>query len=128
MARPLRIEYPGAFYHVTARCNERKDIFRDETVRERFLAYLESAVVKYKAVIHAYCLMNDGDQAVIETNRGLVRMKVRIDERVAEGVVLVPHGWPGEANANLLTDTECREPIMGYPQVKALLCSIRNVH
>jgi len=70
--------------------------------------------------------IGDGDDAVIETNRGSVRMQVRVSERVSEGVVLVPHGWPGEANANLLTDTRCREPIMGYPEVKALLCSIRK--
>ena len=43
-----------------------------------------------------------------------------------EGVVLVPHGWPGDANANLLTDTRCREPIMGYTEVKSLLCAIRK--
>jgi len=53
-------------------------------------------------------------------------MKARVDERVAEGVVLVPHGWPREANANLLTDAECREPIMGYPDMKSLLCAIRK--
>ena len=39
--------------------------------------------------------------------------------------------WPNlghyrEANANLLTDTECREPIMGYPDMKSLLCAIRK--
>ena len=68
----------------------------------------------------------DGDDITIETNRGRVRMKSRVDERVAEGVVLVPHGWPGEANANLLTDTQCREPIMGYPEVKSLLCAVRK--
>jgi formate dehydrogenase (coenzyme F420) alpha subunit len=69
----------------------------------------------------------DMDTVQIETNRGSVRMKARVDERIAEGIVLVPHGWPGEANANLLTDTHCREPIMGYPEVKSLLCSIKPV-
>jgi anaerobic selenocysteine-containing dehydrogenase len=69
----------------------------------------------------------DADDIIIETNRGHVRMKARVEPRVAEGVVLVPHGWPGEANANLLTDTQCREPIMGYPEVKSLLCAIRKV-
>jgi putative transposase len=58
MARPLRIQYPGAFYHITARGNERKDIFRDERDGERFLGYLETAVVRYKAVIHVYLLMS----------------------------------------------------------------------
>jgi len=74
----------------------------------------------------AACGVGDGDRIVIETNRGAVRMTARVNERVAEGVVLVPHGWSGEANANLLTDTQCREPIMGYPEIKALLCSIRK--
>ena len=40
MARPLRIEYPGAYYHVTARGNERKAIFRDDQNREKFLELL----------------------------------------------------------------------------------------
>ena len=41
MGRPLRIEYPGAFYHITARGNERKNIFKSNRDRERFLGYLE---------------------------------------------------------------------------------------
>jgi anaerobic selenocysteine-containing dehydrogenase len=70
--------------------------------------------------------IKEADEIVIETNRGIVRMKAHVDERVAEGVVLIPHGWPGEANANLLTDAECREPIMGYPDMKSLLCAVRK--
>ena len=71
--------------------------------------------------------IKDGDDIIIESDRGKVKMKAHVDERVAEEVVLVPHGWSGEANANLLTDTQCREPIMGYPQMKALLCAIRKL-
>ena len=70
--------------------------------------------------------IKEGDDILIETNRGIVRMKAQVEERVSEGIVLVPHGWPRESNANLLTDTECREPIMGYPDMKSLLCSIRK--
>lgn len=70
--------------------------------------------------------VRNGDDVVVETNRGEVKMKARVDERVAEGVVLVPHGWTGEANANLLTDVQCREPILGYPDMKSLMCSIRK--
>ncbi len=70
--------------------------------------------------------LRDGDLAEIETDRGRVRMRVRVDPRVAEGVVFVPHGWEGDQNANLLTDTRCREPIFGYPQMKALLCAVRR--
>lgn len=70
--------------------------------------------------------IEQGDDVEIETNRGLVKMKAYVNERVAEGIVLVPHGWGGEANANLLTDTCCREPILGYPDMKSLMCSIKQ--
>jgi anaerobic selenocysteine-containing dehydrogenase len=72
------------------------------------------------------CGIAHGDDVVIETDRGWIRMKACVDERVMEGIVLVPHGWPGEANCNRLTDAQCREPIMGYPQFKGLLCNIRK--
>ena len=52
MTRPLRIEYPGAYYHVTSRGNERKNIFINNRDRERFLSYLKSAHLRYGAVIH----------------------------------------------------------------------------
>ncbi len=70
MSRPLRIQYPGAFYHVTSRGNERKDIFKSHKDREKFLAYLESAVTRYGAVIHAYCLMNNHYHLLLETPVG----------------------------------------------------------
>jgi len=70
--------------------------------------------------------VEDGDWINIETNRGRVRMKAKVDGTVAEGVVLAPHGWSEEANANLLTDVSCREPIMGYPDMKSLQCAIRK--
>ena len=66
------------------------------------------------------------DEVIVETDRGQVKMKAHVHERIVEGVVLVPHGWPGDANCNLLTDCQCREPIMGYPQWKGLLCNIRK--
>ena len=54
MARPLRIAFPGAFYHVTARGNERKAVFKSND-RQTFLKYLETAAERYNAAIHAYC-------------------------------------------------------------------------
>ena len=70
MARPLRIEYPGAFYHVTSRGNERKAVFKSQRDREKFLAYLESATERYGAAIHAYCLMDNHYHLLIETPLG----------------------------------------------------------
>jgi len=66
------------------------------------------------------------DSIIVESNRGQIKVKARITEEMAEGVVSIPHGWSGEANVNLLTDVHCREPIMGYPQMKSQLCSIRK--
>ncbi len=43
MARPLRIEYPKTFYHITSRGNERKAVFQSDLDREQFLSYLQSA-------------------------------------------------------------------------------------
>lgn len=70
MGRQLRIEYPGAHYHVTARGNERKDVFKSIRDREKFLLYLESAVLRYGAVIHSYCLMNNHYHLLLETPTG----------------------------------------------------------
>ncbi len=70
MARPLRINYPGAFYHVTSRGNERKDVFRSKRDREKFLEYIESAVKRYNAVIHAFCLMDNHYHLLLETPSG----------------------------------------------------------
>ena len=67
-----------------------------------------------------------GDLIVVESNRGQIRVKALLTEEMMEGVVSIPHGWPGEANVNRLTDVHCREPIMGYPQMKSQLCSIRK--
>ena len=59
MARPLRLEYAGALYHVTARGNARQDIFLDDEDRRRFLGVLERVVARFHLVLHAYCLMSN---------------------------------------------------------------------
>lgn len=70
MARPLRISYPGAFYHITSRGNEQKPVFKSKKDREKFLEYLESAVKRYDAVIHTYCLMDNHYHLLLETPSG----------------------------------------------------------
>lgn len=70
MARPLRVEYPGALYHITSRGNEKKSIFRDDDDREIFLNTLESVNERYKWLCHAYCLMSNHYHIVVETPDG----------------------------------------------------------
>ena len=47
MTRPLRITFPGAFFHITSRGNERKVVFKSKRDRDKFLEYLESATLRY---------------------------------------------------------------------------------
>lgn len=70
MGRPLRINYPGAFYHVTSRGNERKSIYQTNRDYERFTGYLESATERYGANIHCFCLMTNHYHLLLETPRG----------------------------------------------------------
>ncbi len=67
MARPLRIEYEGAFYHVTSRGNDRKKIFLSPTDYKKFLSYLSDAVQKYGVILHAFILMGNHYHLIVET-------------------------------------------------------------
>ena len=67
MPRQLRIEYPGAIYHVINRGDHREPIFRDDMDRRRFLATLGEACRKTDWQIHAYCLMLNHFHLVVET-------------------------------------------------------------
>ena len=70
MARALRIEYPGAFYHVTCRGNARKSIFRDDQDRKIFLNRLSISLDNYQVALHAYVLMTNHFHFVLETPQG----------------------------------------------------------
>jgi REP element-mobilizing transposase RayT len=70
MGRPLRIEYPGALYHVTSRGNEKRRIFLQDSDRLWFLRILEDYHDRYGILIHNYVLMDNHYHLVIETPRG----------------------------------------------------------
>ena len=70
MARPLRIEFPGAVYHITSRGNERKAIFRDDQDRKMFLNTLKDVSLRYNWLCHAYCLMDHHYHLLIDTPDG----------------------------------------------------------
>jgi len=58
MARPLRVEYAGAFYHVINRGNAGEKIFKSKRDREKFFEYIEKAVERFSIKVHTYCLMS----------------------------------------------------------------------
>jgi REP-associated tyrosine transposase len=70
MARPLRIQYPGAVYHVTCRGNERRDIFLGDEDRTTFLRFLSQSLNIYDVKLYAYVLMNNHFHLLVETPLG----------------------------------------------------------
>src|SRR5271165_4861998 len=92
MARKLRVEYPGAIYHVMNRGDRREPIFQDDEDRRRFLSTLGEACGKTGWQVHAFCLMPNHFHLVVETSRGNLVAH-------AEGIVaaeLKRRGWGQE--------------------------------
>ena len=69
MARPIRVEFTGAVYHVMARGNEQRDVFRDDEDRRRFLDALAEAVPQFGLRAYAYCLMPNHYHLLVGTPR-----------------------------------------------------------
>jgi REP-associated tyrosine transposase len=70
MMRPVRVAYPGAIYHVTARGNGRAAVFEDDRDRRKFLGILERTAESRELHVHAYCLMGNHYHLLVETPRG----------------------------------------------------------
>jgi putative transposase len=66
MSRPLRVEFAGALYHITARGNERRDVFFCDDDRFEFLNILEQVCERFNWLCHAYCLMGNHYHLLIE--------------------------------------------------------------
>ena len=77
MARPLRICFPGALYHIITRGNGRKPIYRDDADRVHFLWILERVVDRYAWLCHAYVLMTNHYHLVVETPTGNLPIGMR---------------------------------------------------
>lgn len=70
MARPLRVEFPGALYHVTVRGNAGQDVFLNVDGRSRFLRLLGQTCARMRWRCHAYCLMTNHYHLVVDTPDG----------------------------------------------------------
>jgi len=69
MPRQLRLEYEGAIYHLMNRGDRREEIFRDSIDRSSFLETLGAVCAKTAWQVHAYCLMGNHFNLVVETPR-----------------------------------------------------------
>jgi REP element-mobilizing transposase RayT len=70
MARPLRIEFPGALYHITARGDRQEPIYEDDYDRKVFLDLLGKVIVEWNWACQAYCMMGNHYHLLVETPDG----------------------------------------------------------
>lgn len=107
MARPLRIEFPGALYHVTSRGNARAPIFLADPDRLRFLHMLGETVEQYRWLCHAYCLMANHYHLVVQTlepnlSRGMHQLNGTYTQRFNRRHDRVGHLFQGRFKAILV--------------------------
>jgi hypothetical protein len=87
MARALRIERVGGRYHVTARGNERKAIYRNDSDRVHFLQLLAETTERFAIRIHAYVLMDNHFHLLVETpEANLSRLSSDSTSAIASGL------------------------------------------
>jgi putative transposase len=85
MARALRIEFPGAVYHVTSRGDRREAIFVDDDDRRQLLAIVNQAMDRFNAAVMAYCLMSNHYHFVLQTRQpNLSRLMRQINAKFAQ--------------------------------------------
>ena len=96
MSRPIRIEFPDALYHVTARGDRREDIFEDDADRQIFLSTLEKVITQFNWLCHAWCLMDNHYHLMIQTPDGIYpkacansTVSARSPAIVATGVLVI---------------------------------------
>ena len=68
----------------------------------------------------------DGDLVSVESLRGDIKVKAKLSEDIHPKIVAMQHGW-NEANANILTDDEARDPVSGYPGFRSVMCRVMKV-
>lgn len=109
MARPLRIEYPGAFFHVTARGNAKKTIFYDDFDRGQFLSILGKTIEKYNWRCHALVLMDNHYHLLLETldptlSKGMRQLNGLYAEKHNQRYGTVGHLFQGRFKAFLIEE------------------------
>jgi len=107
MSRPLRIEYPGALYHLTSRGDRQEDIFVDDADREEFLSVLGCVVERFGWRLYAYCLMGNHYHLMVETPKGNLSKGMRqlngvYTQRVNRRHARVGHVFQGRFKAILV--------------------------
>ncbi|MBX3332172.1 MAG: transposase [Nitrospira sp.] len=130
MARPLRVQFDGAIYHVTSRGNAREDIFDDDVDRHAFLECLGKVATRFHWLCHAYCLMNNHYHLVIETpeanlSKGMRQLNGIYTQRYNRRHRTVGHLFQGRYKAILIQKEShllevCRYVVLNPVRAKAV--------
>jgi len=107
MTRPLRLEFPGALYHVTSRGNRRNPIYRDDADRRAWLKVLGLVCERHRFVIHSFCQMTNHYHLLIETaeanlSRGMRQLNGQYTQHFNWRHSLVGHLFQGRYKAILV--------------------------
>src|SRR3989338_7626496 len=119
MARPLRIEFPGAFYHVTTRGNARGAIFSSDEDRNQLLFIFGKIADKFNWRCYSYCLMNNHYHLVIQTtdptlSRGMQHLNGTFTQWFNSKHGRVGHLFQGRFKAFLVEEHEYLLQAMRY--------------
>ncbi len=107
MARPLRLEFAGALYHITSRGDRREAIYRAADDREAWLEVLGNVCARFNWVVHVYCQMTNHYHVLVETidgnlSRGMRQLNGRYTQRFNRRHGLVGHVLQGRYKAILV--------------------------
>lgn len=119
MARPLRLEYAGALYHVTARGDHRQQIFRDKPDRQTHLSVLGDVCSRFNWIVHAYCQMTNHYHLVVETpdgnlSKGMRQLNGVYTQRFNRRHGVVGHLFQGRYKAILVQKDTYLLALSGY--------------
>ena len=107
MSRPLRLQFPGALYHITSRGDDREPIYLDDSDRTEFLAILSRVCERYNWSCHSYCLMTNHYHLLMETHaatlaRGMRQLNGVYTQRFNRAHSRVGHVYQGRYSAVLV--------------------------
>jgi len=119
LSRPPRLEFPGAVYHVTARGNERRDIFRDDRDRQHFLNRLADCRDRFGFRLLAYCLMNNHFHLAVRTgatplSRIMACLQSFYAQRFNRRHARVGHLFQGRYKSRLVQEDRYLEALIRY--------------
>ncbi|MFO0700713.1 MAG: transposase [Nitrospira sp.] len=130
MARPLRLQFEGALYHVTSRGNAREDTFDDDADRHAFLECLGKVVRRFHWLCHGYCLMDNHYHLIIETpeanlSKGMRQLNGIYTQRYNRRHQTVGHIFQGRYKAILIQKEShllevCRYVVLNPVRAKAV--------